>query len=217
LAERIIQGWTTRISEKTKKGSNLGADETQVDMKKPFLVLDDISPEVRRRVFNFLGTEILSTSRGWLGFVVFFSAGFVLGLAGRPNTINADSILFGVCVGFLFCVSNHVHSFGHLLAGKIAGAPLDGILLTSTRNVNVHLTDQSKYARNARLIRSLGGPFFNILVGLVSLCFWHWGQSQLALFNSYLNLGVGLWTLCPIPSIDGWLIWKMLLRHSGTT
>jgi Zn-dependent protease len=115
----------------------------------------------------------------------------------------------------LLFLTNALHSLGHSLAGKLLGAPLDGILLTATRNVNVHRQDQFRFSKGIRIGRALGGPLSNILFGLIGLILWQLFAREVLLLFAWFNFAIGIFTLCPIPSLDGWVIWGELFGFRG--
>ena len=109
-------------------------------------------------------------------------------------------------------LTNVLHSLGHIVAGRIAGAPMHILLLTSTRDVTLYPADPSSYPVGVRVGRSLGGPAANI--GVALLCFTMAAPLRAPWLESFaiVNLAVGVWTLCPIPTMDGWVIWRGLFR-----
>jgi Zn-dependent protease len=109
-----------------------------------------------------------------------------------------------------------LHGFGHILSGKLVHSAMDELLITATRDVNLYHGDQRLIPGHVHLVRSLGGPLFNIFVAGVCIMlatvvapgFW------LNLVTSLVstNLFFGLGGLLPLPSVDGEVIWRELLR-----
>jgi Zn-dependent protease len=187
-------------------------------MKKPLLVFEDIQSAPKRRIFTLIGTEIFATPLAWLSVPAFFIPGFGIGLILRPESSTEVSFLFAFASGFLLCLTNSIHSLGHILAGKMVRAPLDAVLITATRPVNMHKTDPFLFSRFQRIVRAAGGPALNIAAGFIALLLSQWFDSKLAFLAAYFNLAIGLWLLFPIPSLDGWVLWGELLRfrkHPG--
>jgi Zn-dependent protease len=135
----------------------------------------------------------------------------MVSLVGDRGTSTAGIVLIGLWYGVLLSLANQIHSLGHIVASKLIGAPMDAILMTATRNVNLHLTDQSQHPKGVHVRRALGGPSFNLVIGLLAFALTRlWESDGLTMFALF-NVLIGLFTLIPIPSIDGWVIWGELL------
>jgi hypothetical protein len=93
---------------------------------------------------------------------------------------------------------------------------MDDLLITATRGINLYHGDQSLIPGHVHLVRSLGGPIFNLFVAglcsifasLVSPGFWTDLLASLISTNLFFGLGGFL----PLPSVDGEVIWRELLR-----
>jgi Zn-dependent protease len=142
----------------------------------------------------------------WLVFGLLIAA-----LDGDSGSAVSIALKAAVYAAALY-LANVLHSLGHIVAGRIVGAPMDILLLTSTRDVTLYLADPSTYPVGVRARRSLGGPAANVVVAL--LCFSMTAPLKAPWLESFavVNLAVGLWTLCPIPTMDGWVIWRGLFR-----
>jgi Zn-dependent protease len=184
-------------------------------VKRPFLVFEDIRTTPRRRLFTFLGTEWQATPYASLSLPFWCLLGILTALVGERGTSAEEDLLIGLGYGVLLAVANAIHSLGHVFASKLVGAPIDAILITATRNINLHLKDQSGYSRVLHISRSLGGPLLNIAAGLISFGIAKLaGGGWLEVF-ALSNVVIGIFTLIPLPSLDGWVIWGELLgfRH----
>jgi hypothetical protein len=61
----------------------------------------------------------------------------------------------------------------------------------------------------------VSGPLLNLLIGIALFIVGRvLHASCLMIFGCY-NLGIGLWTLCLIPTMDGWVIGCGLLGRSA--
>jgi len=86
----------------------------------------------------------------------------------------------------------------------------------ATRDVNLYHGDQSLIPGHVHLVRSLGGPIFNLLIaGLCSALaigiapsFWSDLVASLISTNQFFGFG----SFFPLPSVDGEVIWRELLR-----
>jgi Zn-dependent protease len=118
--------------------------------------------------------------------------------------------MIGLEYGLLLYLTNLLHSLGHILAAKMVGAPMEVLLLTATRDVTLYRTDTPGPSKWMFIGRSLGGPAANLLTGVASLAAWYLLSTEWWLFFSVFNLAIGIWTLFPMPSMDGWVIWGEL-------
>ena len=80
-------------------------------------------------------------------------------------------------------------------------------VLTSTRDVNVYREPGASAPPRLRRLRSLGGPAANLVFGLAAVAAARLLGSRGALMFGYMNIAVALWTLVPLPTMDGWVVW----------
>jgi len=162
-------------------------------------------------LFTFLGTEWQATPYAWLSLPFWCLLGILTALVGERGTSTDGRLLVGLGYGVLLSLTNVIHSLGHVVASKLIGAPMDAILMTATRNINLHLRDQSGYAKGIHIGRALGGPLLNIAVGLICFAIGSLSQTEWLAAFALFNVVIGIFTLFPLPSIDGWVIWGELL------
>ena len=184
-------------------------------------ILEDIDTVRRIPVGRFWDVTLLVTPFTWLGPVFFFVAHFVLNLfKDQPGMADRlyQSMLFTIAVEF----TTILHAFGHILSGKIVNSAMDELLITTTRDVNLYHGNQSVLPGYVHLARSLGGPLFNLLVAGVCIYFSTKFSQGFAsdLLASLIgtNLFFGIGSFVPIPSVDGEVIWREILRpfHVGS-
>lgn len=179
---------------------------------RPLFVIDDIRSPRRTFLFTMAGVRIEATRHAWMAPITWLVFGLLIAaLDGDRGSVVSVVAKAAVYAAALY-LANVLHSIGHIVGGRIVGAPMDILLLTSTRDVTLYLTDPSTYPVGVRVGRSLSGPAANIVVAL--LCFSLTAPLRAAWLESVavVNLAVGLWTLCPIPTMDGWVIWRSLFR-----
>ena len=123
-----------------------------------------------------------------------------------------QSLLFTIAVE----ITTVLHAFGHILSGKMVNSAMDELLITATRDVNLYHGDQHIIPGYVHLVRSLGGPVFNLIVaGLLSFfvadvspSFWSGLVASLISTNRFFGFGGFL----PLPSVDGEVIWREVIR-----
>jgi len=187
----------------------------RVQVSRPLGVLEDIATVRRIPVGSFWGVRLSLTPLTWLGPLIYFVLGLLLGatrtdvsLAGRVS----DALLFALAVE----ITTVFHAFGHILSGKWVRSAMDELLIASTRDINLYYGDQSAYPPRVHIVRSLGGPLFNLaLAGLFNLMLVYIANGparalvvQLVSTNTFFGVG----GLLPIPSVDGEVIWRELLK-----
>ncbi len=181
-------------------------------MSRSFLVTEDTGPASRRTLFRMFGVTWAATRYAWVGPLFWCVLGVLIAATESGRGTIVRSLAVGIVYGILLFASNTLHTLGHIAAGRLAGAPMAVNVLTSTRDVNVYVQPGTSAAPKRRLARALGGPVANLTAGLAALAAAAVvGTRWLSIFG-YFNVAVGLWTLAPVPSMDGWVVWGTLLH-----
>lgn len=178
-------------------------------------IIEDIDTVRRIPMGRFWGISLLATPLTWLGPFVFFGLHILLNLLNSHLSLTErlyQALIFSIVVE----ITTVLHAFGHILSGKMVHSAMDELLITATRDVNLYHGDQILIPRHVHLVRSLGGPIFNLFIAgvcsvvatVISLGFW--SDIFASLISTNLFFGVG--GLLPIPSVDGEVIWRELLR-----
>jgi hypothetical protein len=178
-------------------------------------IIENVDTVRRIPIGRFWGVTLLVTPLTWISPFVFFGLHILLNVLNDHLSL-ADrlhqALLFTIAVE----ITTALHALGHILSGKMVHSAMDELLITATRDINLYHGDQSLIPRHVHLIRSLGGPLFNIFVAgvcaalaaIIASDFW------LALVTSLIstNLFFGVGGLLPLPSVDGEVIWRELFR-----
>jgi Zn-dependent protease len=178
-------------------------------------IIEDIDMVRRIPIGRFWGVRLLVTPITWLSPFVFFGLHFLVNLLNSSLGLTDrlyQSLLFTIAVE----ITTVLHALGHIISGKMVNSAMDELLITATRDVNLYHGDQSVIPGHVHLIRSLGGPVFNLMVaGLLSAFapnaasgFWSALVASLISTNRFFGFGGFL----PLPSVDGEVIWRELLR-----
>jgi hypothetical protein len=183
-------------------------------MAHPFLVAEETGPAFRRPLFRLVGVTWAATRYAWLAPMFWCAMGILIALAEhRPA---GDAVPAGVGYGLLLYASNILHTLGHIVLGRLAKAPMAVNVLTSTRDVNVYVQPGASAPPGRRVLRALGGPLANVLGGLAALVASRFVGSSWLPVVGYANLAIGLWTLAPVRSLDGWVIWRIAFGSRRT-
>ena len=179
--------------------------------------LDRAADPVRRiPIGRFWGVRVLMTPLTWLGPFVFFGLHLLLNLFNSHLSLTErlyQALIFTIAVE----ITTVLHAFGHILSGKMVHSAMDELLITSTRDVNLYHGDQSIIPGRIHLVRSLGGPLFNLFVtgvclGVAPVIPPGFGAELVASLIA-TNLFFGIGSFLPLPSVDGEVIWRELLRQ----
>ena len=180
-------------------------------MRRPLLIFEDLRTTPRRRLFALFGVEWLATRYAWLSPLFFCLLGIAAALVGHSESSLSSRLLIGVVYGLMLYACNTTHSLGHMIGGTLLGTPMNALLLTATRDVNVYLGARAEVPLRIRMGRAASGPLLNLLTGVAMVVLGRGLRAGWLAVFGYFNLAVGLWTLCPIPTMDGWVIWRRLL------
>ena len=178
-------------------------------------IIEDIDTVRRIPIGRFWGVNLLVTPLTWLGPFVFFGLHILLNLLNSRLSLTDrlyQALLFTIAVE----ITTVLHAFGHILSGKMVHSAMDELLITATRDVNLYHGDQSLIPGHIHLVRSLGGPIFNLFVAglcatlatVIAPGFWLDLVASLISTNLFFGFGGFL----PLPSVDGEVIWRELLR-----
>lgn len=183
-------------------------------MTNPLGVFEDIHTARRYDLFTLFGVRWLATPNAWMSIPGYLAAGFACAFALHLNQPGTDIVIGGITYGILLLLTNALHSVGHILGGKLAGAPMDANLVTATRHINLYSGSQEGLPSRVHLARASGGPVMNALIGVLALLLWFGldGGDLLGFFGA-INVLAGAGSLLPVRSVDGEVIWRELRRR----
>jgi len=181
-------------------------------MANPLMVFENIKTVPRRRLFTLAGVQWLATPWAWASVPGFIAVGIVLAMIGGAGDSGEERLLLGAGYGILLLIANVLHSVGHIIGGKLVGHPMDANLVTATRQINIYRGHQGHLPRRVHLGRALGGPVMNLLVGIIALIVGQAVEGQLIDAFGIINLVSAVLAFAPIPTVDGEVIWRELLR-----
>jgi hypothetical protein len=170
--------------------------------------LENIS---RRPLFSAAGVDCSVTRRAWLSGPFFLAFGMLLAFFQQPRMPSTVILPNGAIYGLVLFLSNMLHSAGHVIAGRVLGAPHGSVIITAAFHINYHRCEPGICSKWTHIGRSSGGPLANLLLGCVALGLssaFEWVWLDIA---AKANLIIGIWLLLPIPSLDGWVIWGELI------
>jgi hypothetical protein len=177
-----------------------------------YAILENLDTVRRIPAGRVLGVPVSVTPWLWLGPVVFFGLGLALNAAlplGQAAR-QAGWLAAGIEISTL------IHALGHILGGRLVGSPMDELLLTALRGVNIYRGEQAALPGRVHLARAAGGPALNLIACAAAA----WlaplagagpaGQVLAQVASTSLFMGLG--GLLPLPSVDGEVIWRVARR-----
>jgi len=181
-------------------------------MGNPLMVFENVKTAPRRRLFTLWGVPWLATPWAWASVPAFLAAGIVLAMIAGAGESGEERAVLGLGYGVLLLIANVLHSLGHIIGGKWAGHPMDANLVTATRHINIYRGHQGHLPRRVHLGRALGGPVMNLVVGILALIVGQVVEGSLIDSFGVMNVALGVVALAPIPTVDGEVIWRELLK-----
>ncbi|HSW29115.1 MAG TPA: hypothetical protein VLH75_06400 [Longimicrobiales bacterium] len=183
---------------------------------RPLLVLEDTT-RPRWRLFSFFAVEWWATGWAWAGPLFWVALGWAV--AGGADAGTGSGALQRVAVGTVYgaflWLANVVHTLGHVAAARVAGTPMDAVVVTSTRDVNVYRGAKREVGERSRVVRSMGGPLANAAVGAAAVAVGVQMDGVAGWLRTFgvFNLCIAVWTLMPVPTMDGWIVWRWVFSR----
>lgn len=171
-------------------------------------VAEQLDPSAHRRLFTVFGVAYVATRWAWLNLVLLLAAGLTLAaVSGDGGTLAL--VGRGLVMAALLEVALVVHGLGHIASSRLVGAPMRSMILTATVAITDFSDDDAAAPRprRAHLGRALGGPLLNLAAALFAVVAHAIiGGQPIAVFAA-VNGIIGVFTLLPIPSLDGAVLW----------
>jgi hypothetical protein len=176
----------------------------------PPYVFEDLETEQPRRLLRAFGVDWMASPRAWVAPVWMVVVGIVIGLvADSPATVD-KRFLLGLAYGVLILASILVHYLGGVVAGRLVEAPMCEVVFTATLAYNVY-DECREYPSRVHLIRGLGEPAANLILGAVMLGLYVSGNnSHVVFFLAILNLCFFIVAMAPLPTMHGGVVLKNL-------
>jgi hypothetical protein len=173
-------------------------------------VLEDMERVQPRRLLRAFGIDWMASPRAWVAPVWIVAVGIVIALVAESHAAADRRLLLGLAYGALILASILVHYLGGAVAGKLVDAPMRQVVFTSTLAYNAY--DESReYPSRVHVIRGLGEPAANLILGAVMLGLYLAGtHSHLVLFLAVLNLAFFIIAMAPFPTMHGGVLLKNL-------
>jgi membrane-associated protease RseP (regulator of RpoE activity) len=169
-------------------------------------VVENVRGDEGRRLFSLLGVRYVATRWAWLSPLMMLALGGVVAWASAGEATTPVLVGRAVLLGMLALLGIAAHGLGHIISSRLIGAPMHSLILTGTVAVT-HFEDPRPQPRRVHVLRALGGPIANLALAVASLGAWTLGAGMPIAFFGIVNASIGVFTLLPIKSLDGAVLW----------
>jgi hypothetical protein len=170
------------------------------------------------KLYRFNGTTVVAKPDFWPAPILLtLLLAWVAGLR-KPERSWLQRFAIGLLAMLVASFADIGHAMAHTISARLAGAPMDEILLSS--GMPRTLYENNAVPPQTHILRSLGGPIFSLTGFMLSLLWWRisphgslshdLAEASLA-GHSFILLG----SLAPLPMVDGGIILKWKLVEAG--
>lgn len=178
-------------------------------------ILENIERVRRHKLGSTLGVVWYTTPLGWISIAFSFISSMIVAVLMHPEKALWKRLRSGMAHANALIFMEFIHTLGHIVSGKAAGAPMEANVITSTTHLNLYHRPPEQVSRTVHIIRSLGGPLANMVAGLAGWVRWRQTENKLWLFVALSNFVLGVGSLLPLPGIDGDTIWRGRARSQA--
>ncbi len=176
----------------------------------PPYVLENTTNVRPLRLCSVLGIDWMASRAAWIAPLWIAAFGVAVSLIAQVGSGLGQRLIIGLVYGLLAAASIVIHQLGGALAGKLVGAPMRSVTFTATLAYNGY-DESTDYSRAIHIVRGLGEPAANLLLGAIMLVLYSAGfDSHFVLFLAVLNLAFFAIALAPLPTMHGGVILKHL-------
>ena len=169
----------------------------------------------KRILFTWLGVPWVSTSATIPFMLVRLAAGLIVAWLLLPDESLVMCLVWGVVYGVLMILAQIIHTVGHIVSSRQVAPPMREARFSLIGIMTLYPRDDGTTPANVHLMRSVGGPAANILVGVVVFALWALVRWHPLSFFAVYNILLGAAALLPLPMIDGGIIWREVGKWIG--
>jgi hypothetical protein len=163
-----------------------------------------------RPLLTFLGVPWTYDDRSWQFVVPKLVIGIVVAFFFRRDESLLHYVVMGLIYGVLLNLSAALHIVGHIASSKLVAPPMTEARITPRLIQTRYDADPEQVAPRVHLLRSIGGPLMNVLLGGLGLLLWQVTGHPVALFFMLFNWILTVILLLPFATVDGEVIWREL-------
>lgn len=167
----------------------------------------------KRVSFTLMDVPFTADEQSWQFVSPKFFIGIVVAFITLPDLPLLERILTGLFFGGLLILVLALHIMGHILSSKLVTPPMTEAHITPILIETRYNDDPVDVTSQVHLVRSLGGPVMNFVLGGISLIILDNMHIPALAFFAGANLVIGVLVLLPFPSVDGGVIWREIFRQ----
>lgn len=171
-------------------------------------------------LYRFNGVPVVAQASFWPAPILL--TGLLAWVAGRrhPELTCLQRLGVGLLAMLVALPADIGHAMAHTISARLAGAPMDEILLSSGMPRTLYRNNEVPPQTYIR--RSLGGPIFSLICSMLSMLWWRLSQHgslshDLAEASLAGHSMILLGSIAPVPVVDGGTILKWKLVEGGQT
>jgi hypothetical protein len=170
------------------------------------------SGDSRRTIVTVLGIPLTAAAQSWQFVPPKLVIGIFIALVTRGHEPVMTWFVWGLIYGALLLTVLALHILGHILSSKLVFPSMTEAHITPVLIQTLYQNDTPDIPVRTHLIRSIGGPVMNILVGIAALFVSRVSGSHAILAFSAADFAIAFLVLLPFPSVDGEVIWREIRR-----
>jgi hypothetical protein len=169
-------------------------------------------------LYRFNGVPVVAQASFWPAPILL--TGLLAWIAGlrKPERTLLQRLGVGLLAMLVALPADVGHAMAHTVSARLAGAPMDEILLYS--GMPRTLYKNNDVPPQVHIQRSLGGPIFSV-VGFTLSLLWRLGSRRGSLSRDLADASLAghsmilLGSVAPLPMVDGGIILKWKLVEGG--
>lgn len=164
----------------------------------------------RSILFTLASIPFTVTAHSWQFVPPKLVIGTLVALVALPDESFVMRLVWGMIFGLLLLSVLVLHILGHIFSSKLVSPPMTEAHITPVLIQTLYQNDPIDTPGTTHLIRSMGGPLTDLVLGIAVLVAWNHSRDHAPLFFSGANFVIAFIVLLPFPSVDGEVIWREL-------
>jgi hypothetical protein len=113
-------------------------------------IIEDLDVVRQVLIGRFWEVTLLVTPLTWVGPFVYFGLHMLLNVLNARLSLT-DRLYQALPFTIAVEITTALHAFGHILSGKMIHSPMDELLITAMRDVNLYHSGQQRYCSHVEL------------------------------------------------------------------
>lgn len=163
-------------------------------------------------LFTFMGIPFTASGQSWQFVPPKLVIGVIVATVTLPEPPLFERFLTGILFGGLLILVMALHILGHVFSSQLVAPPMTEARITPLLIETLYHDDPEGVTSQVHLVRSLGGPVMNFVLGGTSLIILGLTCSPALAFFAGANLVIGAIVLLPFSVVDGGVIWREIFK-----